>query len=219
MCFNKETSISAFIIGSVFTILNIRKGTNKNDKFSLFIGLISIFIVIIQLLEYFIWSDITNVPFNNKVSLAIILITVFQPVIFLLIYSFVYKKPLPYWLIIFFIVYIVINKGLFTYNKNLITVIDKSKKLLWPNFENQGYVNILTPILYWLMIGVLVFKLYKINDNEMNILLKNVGIISIFTLFIVYLHRPKTFTTTKGIFSTLWCIFCIFIPIIAYIIR
>jgi len=218
MCFNKETSISAFIIGSVFTILNIQKGYNNNDKFSLFIGLISIFIVIIQLLEYFIWSNIKNVPFNNKVSLAIILITLLQPIIFLLIYSYVYNKPLPYWLIIIFILFIVNNNVIFTYNKNLITVIDKSKKLLWPNIGKKGYSKILTFMLYWLMMGILIFKLYKINDNEMNILLNNIGIISIFTLFIVYLHRPKTFTTTKGIFSTLWCIFCIFIPIIAYII-
>jgi len=38
MCFNKETSISAFIIGTLFTVLDIIKGYTKNDAFTLFFG-------------------------------------------------------------------------------------------------------------------------------------------------------------------------------------
>ena len=131
MCFNKETSISAFIIGTLFTVLDIKKGYTKNDAFTLFFGFISIFIVIIQLLEYFIWRDIKNISMNNKISLLIILITFFQPIIFLLIYSVIYKKQLPYWIIIVAIIYIFNNKSLFNLdNKNLITVVDKSSKKL-----------------------------------------------------------------------------------------
>ena len=219
MCFNKETSISAFIIGTLFTVLDIKKGYTKNDAFTLFFGFISIFIVIIQLLEYFIWRDIKNIAMNNKISLLIILITFFQPIIFLFIYSIIYKKPLPYWIIIVAIIYIFNNKSLFNLdNKKLITVVDKSsKKLLWATFEKTGNIKMLGTLLYWVMIGTLVFKLYKMNDRRMNQLLKNIGVITLFTLFVVYLYRPESFKKIKAIFSTLWCIFCIFIPIVVYI--
>ena len=68
----------------------------------------------------------------------------------------------------------------------------------------------LVRLLYWVMIGTLVFKLYKMNDRRMNHLLKNIGVITLFTLFVVYLYRPESFKKIKAIFSTLWCIFCIF---------
>jgi hypothetical protein len=155
---------------------------------------------------------------NNKISLLIILITFFHPIIFLLIYIVIYKKQLPYWIIIVAIIYIFINKSLFNLdNKNLITVVDKSsKKLLWATFEKTGNIKMLETLLYWVMIGTLVFKLYKMNDRRMNQLLKNIGVITLFTLFVVYLYRPDSFKKTKAIFSTLWCIFCIFIPIVVY---
>ena len=109
MCFNAETSITAFIVGSIFTALNIHKGYTKSSKFHLMIGYISIFIVIIQLFEFVIWKHLKNHTINNIASLMINLITTYQPVLFILIYSFVYNKKIENWLTLLFIIYIMIN--------------------------------------------------------------------------------------------------------------
>ena len=216
MCFNQETAISAFIVGSLFTILNLKKG---HIKFNLFFGLISIFIVIIQLLEFFVWRNLNDIDINYKASYFIILITMLQPILFLCIYSYVYKKSLPHWLIIICIIYLFFNRQKFIYsnNKNAITTIDKSGKLLWPSSKANGDTPLYRAI-YWILMIILIVNLYNLKDKKMSLIGYAVGIITLFTIFVVYLQKAETFSTFSGIFTTLWCLFCILIPIVAYII-
>lgn len=214
MCFNQETSIVAFIVGSLFTILNLKKG---HIKFNLFIGLISIFIVIIQLLEFLIWRNLNDTNINYIASFFIVLITTLHPIIFLLFFSYVYNKTLPYWLIAFMIFYIFINKYIFKFssNSNDITTIDKSGKLLWPYFKEN---SIEKTLIYWILIFIFIIYIYNLKNKKINNMIYATSIITLVTMFVVYLQKPKTFITFGGIFTTLWCLFCIFIPIIAYII-
>ena len=209
MCFNAETSITAFIVGSIFTALNIHKGYMQSSKFHLMIGYISIFIVIIQLFEFIIWKNLKNHAINNIASLMINIITAYQPVLFILIYSFIYNKKIESWLSLLFIVYIIIHlfnvSGIIKHK--LVTIIDKSGKLLWPKSSLQ------TPILYWIILSIFLYKLYNINIRKSLFILV---IVTLFTLWVVYLQKPKSFRSVAGIFTTLWCLFCIYIPIISY---
>jgi len=209
MCFNAETSITAFIVGSIFTALNIHKGYTQSSKFHLMIGYISIFIVIIQLFEFVIWKHLKNHTINNIASLMINLITTYQPVLFILIYSFVYNKKIENWLSLLFIIYIIIHVfNFYDIIKNkLVTTIDKSGKLLWPDTSFQTY------ILYWIILSIFLYKLYKINIRKTLFILL---LVTLFTLWVVYLQKPKTFRSISGLFNTLWCLFCIYIPIVAY---
>ena len=137
------------------------------------------------------------------------LITTYQPVLFILIYSFVYNKKIENWLTLLFIIYIIIHVFNF-YNiikHKLVTIIDKSGKLLWPKSSFQTY------ILYWIILSIFLYKLYKINIRKTLFILL---LVTLFTLWVVYLQKPKTFRSSSGLFSTLWCLFCIYIPIVAY---
>ena len=209
MCFNAETSITAFIVGSIFTALNIHKGYMQSSKFHLMIGYISIFIVIIQLFEFIIWKNLKNHAINHIASLMIKVITEYQPIIFILIYSFIYNKKIESWISLLFIIYIIIH--LFNVSdiikRKLVTTIDKSGKLLWPATSWE------TGILYWIILSIFLYKLYNINIRKSLFILV---IVSLFTLWVVYLQKPKSFSSVAGIFSTLWCLFCIYIPIISY---
>lgn len=212
MCFNAETSITAFIVGSIFTALNIHKGYSKLSKFHLLFGYISIFIVIIQLLEFIIWKNLKNHTINNIASLIINIITAYQPVIFILIYSFIYNKKIESLLSLLFIVYIIVHLFNITdiIKSKLVTTIDKSGKLLWPESSLQ------TPIVYWIILSIFLYKLYKLYNINIRKSLFIVLIVTLFTLWMVYLQKPKSFRSVAGLFSTLWCIFCIHIPIVAY---
>lgn len=211
MCFNKETSLIAFIIPMLFCLKLI---IVKNDKLKNFIGLSSIAIIFIQLFEFFIWKYLKFNNINKFFSLLIKILLNLQPILFFIFYNIIYKEKIEFKFLIILAIYsiLVINKFkiyLKNYN-NLLTKIDKSGKLFWPKKKFHYDLGL---ILYFLIIIVIFYKIYKLDKRILTIL-KYYFVIFLITMTYIYHLKPKTFDTFVGLFNTLWCFSGVFIPII-----
>lgn len=58
MCFNKELSLKSFLVGFCSSILLIVFSSEKNKNINVAIAFFYIFVSLVQLSEFFIWSDI-----------------------------------------------------------------------------------------------------------------------------------------------------------------
>ena len=216
MCFNKETSLIAFIIPMLFCLKLI---IVKNDKLKNCIGLSSISIVFIQLFEFFIWKYLKFNNINKFFSLLIKIFVNLQPLLFFIFYNIIYKEKIEFKFLIILAIYsiLVIRKFFMVYFKNynnLVTKIDKSGKLFWPKKNSHYNLGL---ILYFLIIIVIFYKIYKLDKRILTIL-KYYFVIFLITMTYIYHLKPKTFETFVGLFNTLWCFSGVFIPIITLIL-
>ena len=74
MCYNKEVSMTSFIIGGGLSTLLYTRG----DKYDKHIASLFFFVTLIQLAEYFIWIDQDCGEINNFASNSISIILFFQ---------------------------------------------------------------------------------------------------------------------------------------------
>ena len=74
MCYNKEVSMTSFIIGGGLSTLLYTRG----DKYDKHIASLFFFVTLIQLAEYFIWIDQDCGAINNFASNSISVILFFQ---------------------------------------------------------------------------------------------------------------------------------------------
>ena len=74
MCYNKEVSMTSFIIGGGLSTLLYTRG----DKYDKHIASLFFFVTLIQLAEYFIWIDQDCGEINNFASNSISVILFFQ---------------------------------------------------------------------------------------------------------------------------------------------
>ena len=65
------------------------------------------------------------------------------------------------------------------------------------------------------MLSIFAYKLYKANIRFGKAFI-TIFIVTLFTLWMVYLQKSTSFNSFVGIFNTLWCLFCVIIPIVTY---
>jgi hypothetical protein len=82
MCHNKEISITTFLIG---TILNIYLFTTYSNPIVKLIAIMWEYILLMQLIEFFVWLDQTKSNFHKITTRITLLLNLLQPVIILFI--------------------------------------------------------------------------------------------------------------------------------------
>ena len=216
MCFNKETSLIAFIFPTLFCI---RLLMFKNDNLKQLIGAFGISVTIIQLFEFFIWKYYKIEKINNFFSLVTKIVTTIHPLLFFIFYQCLYKKKIENEFIIILVIYFILSaisiRYYMTNYNNLITKVGKSGRLLWPNKIKNDNLGTFGIILYHLILIILFYKIYKL-DNRLLIILKYYFFIFLITMSYIFYLQPKTFDTFNGLFNTLWCFSAVSVPLITY---
>jgi hypothetical protein len=139
MCWNKEVSLNTFLFSS-FVFLLILYNNNytsyKIPEFDRFwLRIFMAIIILIQLVEYFIWTNIDNIFYNKLFTNIALLIIFCQPITTIMnIDNEKIKKILFISYLVLMIPFVILN-----YNKNIYSTISSNKHLNWNliNHENK----------------------------------------------------------------------------------
>ena len=66
MCFNYETSLFTFLVGTIFSIILMEYGNTEFMSENEVSGIFLVFISLIQLMDFLFWIDINNDYGINK---------------------------------------------------------------------------------------------------------------------------------------------------------
>jgi hypothetical protein len=205
MCFTASTSLLTFIIGIVGSIALIKFGNPKYKSENLVFGIWSIFIALIQLMDFLFWIDLKNkYGINYILTLFGPWINTLQPVIFYLV-KYIYFKPtisLENWNInniyailnfSYFINFIMIYWNFI--NESKLTTSTKHGHLNWP------WINYSNKIFYIILFALNIFYLTNFNYSLMVFIITYT-----FLILSYYFFRYNV--------GEIWCFFGAFIPII-----
>ena len=139
MCWNKEVSLNTFLFSSFVFLLILYNNhytfykIPEFDRFWMcaFMGII----ILMQLVEYFIWINIDNIFYNKLFTSLAMLIIFFQPITTIMNISNITTKQI---LLISYLG-LMIPFGLINYNKNIYSTVSPNNHLNWNliNYENK----------------------------------------------------------------------------------
>lgn len=202
MCWNKETSLSSFIIGSIINFCLIIYFINKSEPFMYALFISWQWILMMQLAEYFIWLDQENGKINKYATKAAMVFNITQPIfIFLVIICFlnipITNKILACIIILFYIIYMLIK---FNEDDEYININRN---------ENCSHLNLkwwedkYSGIIYCITLALIMILLYRPTKIMLFIL---------FFIFIALIISQK-FYGCGG--PSMWCWFVVPFPIFA----
>lgn len=139
MCWNKEVSLNTFLFSSFVFLLIIYNNEYtfyKIPEFDRFwLRIFMAIVILIQLVEYFIWTNIDNIFYNKLFTNIALLIIFCQPITTIMnIDDEKIKKILFVSYLVLMIPFFILN-----YNKNIYSTISSNKHLNWNliNHENK----------------------------------------------------------------------------------
>jgi len=202
MCYNKDISLYTYLLGLLAGYLLLQK-TNKDLNL---LGCFFIFVIHMQLIEYFLWTNNTCNLRNITLSQIGTLVNFIQPIVlyFAIVYYnkelYVKNKQILDGIIIIY------GLGLIIYSINLFpigctNVTKTSSPYLewsWFNKKNSVVIALLFPIAFAIL-------LYYGLNSPYNLYLSLVCLISFLASYIIY--------NKQRAFGSLWCWFAVFIPI------
>lgn len=192
MCWNEDVSIKTFFITLIVLIIimiNNNFSYKKTTRFKEYIGYFLLTIILMQLIEFFLWRNINNRLYNNIFSTLGVLLLVCQPIMSLNLIEDPKKRI--YLMKIYSIpaiIYLIYNIN--THNIN--TTISKKKHLKW-NWQNTNIIFSTLTVLYYLFFLTIPFY---INKNYITLLF---GCVTFLTS--LYLYKKD------GSFGSIWCYF------------
>jgi hypothetical protein len=206
MCFNSETSLFTFLVGTIFSIILMKYGNIEYMAENEATGIFLMFISLIQLMDFLFWIDIKNdYGINKIVTILGPLLNVCQPLIFYLIKYFYYKPniltlknfnlPVALLNMMYFVYFMGMYHNFLTEGE--LTTSTKDGHLSWP------WLEFASPYFYLFMLAVNIFYLFDIKYA-----LVLFGIVYSFLALSV-----KYFNYNVG---ELWCFFGSFVPFIMY---
>jgi hypothetical protein len=139
MCWNKEVSLNTFLFSSfVFLLIlyNNKYTFYKIPEFDRFwLRIFMVVVILMQLVEYFIWTNINNIFYNKLFTFIAMIIIFFQPITTILNITNKNTKNI----LLFSYLALIIPFGLLNYNKNIYSTISNNKHLNWNlvNYENK----------------------------------------------------------------------------------
>ena len=164
MCFNYKVSLFTFFIGTVFSIILIKYGNPLFFLENTTSGIFTIFISMIQFMDFLFWIDLKNkLGINTVTTILGPILNAFQPVIFYII-KYIYYKPnifsaynFPVFLLNFlYTIYFIIRYITFLLKGPLITSVKKGH-LSWP------WIPYYNPLFYLILLAINIFYLFKLN--------------------------------------------------------
>jgi hypothetical protein len=208
MCFSAPVSLAAFITGMTFSYLLYL----DNDVSYKIIGIFFGFVVIMQLIEFLLWTHQICDLYNKTVSVIGMILNYTQPIVLGILLLYFYKnmpklnnKTIKIILIVYtisFVLYI----SQFIYEKHKCTVKKDNPYLLW-NWLQMPYNDIINTLHILTMILLIAIGLPNKITALVVILL---GTITLLTS-IKYYSRPFV--------GAIWCVFTAFIPMIIYLYK
>lgn len=222
MCFNTQTSLIAFTLGSSACLYLI---SQKHYYY----GLFGLSIVIMQLLEYFAHRSIKNKNLQlNILSGKLMLITVFlQPIIYCLLLSIIPPHGITFYisksyliviplLLLYILIFGFYLKHVSAQKKYRVGFINKCHRvcrLNWEFLDGRNSLCIIIILIYFLLINLYTFyypgrKIVNISNYLFLFLL----FISIF--YIIVKDKIKTFPMVISSFGSLWCFLAVVYPLL-----
>ena len=196
MCFSKEVSLVTFILGLFTSYLCYSVNTPEYK----IIGLFFAFVILMQGIEYSLWTHQQCDDLNKNISIFGMLLNHLQPVIlFILINIYLKTSKVEVFVLVVYLIAIIPYSLQFLKDKKC---TEKSKKnhLLWKwNGLNHS------EIVYIIFLFTLVILGLKINKSFSLIIF-----LSFFTSYFIY--------NSDGVIGALWCFFAVFAPLFYYIL-
>jgi hypothetical protein len=205
MCFSAPVSLATYLLGTSFSYLLYL----ENDVSYKIIGIFMGYVVLMQLIEFLLWSHQVCDIYNKSISFAGMILNYFQPFILGLLLLHFYKsipelntKVIKAILIIYSIA-IILYVSQFIFLQNKCTLKENNPYLLWKWGQmNNSY------IITALYVFTLFILFYIGIPNKMASLL--IMMFAAITLLISFLYYPRPF------FGAIWCFFAAFIPMLVY---
>jgi hypothetical protein len=165
MCISANVSIATFIISIISSITLIYYGDKRFSTENTIIGLFFIYIAFVQILEFFIWTDIDGKKGINRVASLILPIYVYlEPLVLYNLQLWIYNIPFSLLTIVvesLYIIYTCIQyyNYIVGESKHLITQPDNYKTLNWL-WSSNGYFN---EFIYFALFTIAVFSFMPLN--------------------------------------------------------
>jgi hypothetical protein len=206
MCYSAPVSLGTYLLGSVFSYLLYL----EKDPLSKVIGGFMGYVVLMQLIEFLLWSRQVCDIINKSISFAGLILNYTQPVILaILLLKFYNQKHLNKKLIIGIMITYIILISLYIIqfmNQDKCSLKKGNPYLLW-NWSDLKFA-IFANILYI----VTLFSLFFIGiPNKM--IASIIFIIGGSTLLLSYMYYPRNFV------GSIWCFFAAFIPGLFYLYK
>lgn len=212
MCWNANSSKNAYIIGTLGSLILLYFGNNIERT----IGLFSLTIVQMQLIEYIIWIDKDCGKMNNVASKLIITELIFQILslvlgCYLFNSSLLSKKQMKTILIVYIIIIIALLGFYYfkIYDKQLCTKKLENKGLEWDmgivKYFNKNYFNTILNIFYF---GSLFFLPFIWKSK-----IKKYFFILFWVFSLLYIKKLNSVT-----WQSRWCFPSAFLPYIFIIL-
>ena len=207
MCFSKSLSLTFFIFGIFSSIMLMLYGNPNNYNTNLAIGYYFIYVSFMQLIEYFIWSDLQCKNGLNKLGCIIgPLLNHFQPVIIFML-SKIYLQSnniindnILYIINIIYIIYVLYIYFAIYMKQKLCTKLNKYKHIDWIWKYSFNYY------IYWI---ILIINIYNYLDNEYIA-------ITLFISTIFFIISYNNYHINIGEF---WCLMVTSVPLIILLIQ
>jgi len=187
MCWNENVSLNTFLFSSFVLILIIYNNLFTKYKIqelnNVFIYLFIASFIFMQLIEFFIWKNISNKFYNNIFSIAATMLVIIQPVVSIMILSNIQLRNT---LLILYLS-LAIPYSIYKFStKNIHSVISERGHLRWKFFE-------ITPIIWF--VWFLFFTFSFIYEKKWFGLI--FGIVALLITFINYKND-----------HTMWSMWC-----------
>ena len=187
MCWNESVSLNTFLFSSFVLILIICSNLYTKYKIqelnNTFIYLFIASFIFMQLIEFFIWKNISNKFYNNIFSIAATMLVIIQPVVSIMILSNIQLRNT---LLILYLS-LAIPYSIYKFStKNIHSVISERGHLRWKFFE-------ITPIIWF--VWFLFFTFSFIYEKKWFGLI--FGIVALLITFINYKND-----------HTMWSMWC-----------
>lgn len=208
MCYNKETSIITYIIGSSISLYLFLIG----DKYDKNIALFFLTFIQIQLVEFFMWTNQNCNIYNKLATIFGHIVLVLQP-LSIVVGSYIFNTTIINKNIILFL--IIIN--LYPLLSVISYYIKNNKKFICSkSYNNEGLkwdINSL-PLIAYIFYFIMIFSIWPFFKNKKKGVL--ILLLGLFTL----IKNAYDFKNNriKESWRTHWCFESVFIPIIYLIL-
>ena len=137
MCFSANASITSFIFATTISIILFVIGTSTLKCLSIF----SIYVAIMQLIEYILWKNIKCNKINQFITKLIPIYLYLQPIVLLaLIYyydiSYIQQKYILYILLGYLVIFCIIAYNIIKLNRKVCSFIH-NKSLIWGSLRKK----------------------------------------------------------------------------------
>jgi hypothetical protein len=209
MCFNAPVSMATFLLSLVFFLSLLSRGILQKDNIDIYMGIITLLIGSMQLIEYFLWKNQTCNKTNHSLSIMLFILLYLQPIITVIAMTTLFKFKTSNWIYfsillascVVFTLLMIFNVILLN-QKRLCSLpaCQKDCRLQWAPLSSQSLLMKL-----FLMFYFIIFILVYIHDYQAGFMSKyplRYAVLPV-TLLIAVIYALVV--SSKNVFGSVWC--------------